>query len=86
LKSATRTARAEILTAELLDELLVVTDDAVSLLDVRLGRIPFAPLAHDLERGCGSPSEPTSGPWGRLGGIGLDLAQCLSEGRHSVLG
>jgi hypothetical protein len=49
LKRPRGAARTGIVAAELLDELLAVTDDSMAALDAGLGREALAPLARDLE-------------------------------------
>jgi hypothetical protein len=44
------TARAEVVPAELLEQLLVAVDDAVAALHLRFGRESFATLTGDFER------------------------------------
>jgi hypothetical protein len=49
LKAFTGTARARVVTTELLDEFLVAMHDAGTSLDMRLGGITLVPLARDLK-------------------------------------
>jgi hypothetical protein len=51
LKPAAGAARATIVSAELLQQLLVRVDHALAALNARFGRISFAPFTRDLETG-----------------------------------
>jgi hypothetical protein len=51
LKAASRTARAEVVATELLDEQLVPVNDAQAALDLCLGGEAIAPFAGDFEAG-----------------------------------
>jgi hypothetical protein len=51
LKPAAGAARATIVSAELLQQLLVRVDHALAALNARFGRISFAPFTCDLETG-----------------------------------
>jgi hypothetical protein len=53
LKPLVRSARAGVVAAELLEQLLVAVDDADAALDVRLGRVAAAALAGALKRRAG---------------------------------